>query len=161
MTKREKFLVTLKKVLDYSLNTNSVLLSTLVTFIIVFGIIFFIFSKQVPIPLTEKEIQYYTTQAEIGYLKGLFYLDDNIKFIPVDDTTYNVYSSLRPEENQKLRVTFSNGTISKTELYYSVSFIYERIAATVLGLGMGFIVWLLFIFSMEALNKLLKNMITY
>lgn len=153
MTKRKSFLKNLKKVLDYSLNSDAVGFTILAVFIIAFGIIAFIISKQEPIPLTETEIEYYTSQAETGYLKGLFYLDDDVKFTPINDTTFEVYSSSQPEEKQKLKVTFSGNIISNKELYYSIGFIRNRVLRTSCGALIGCILWLLFIFLMEYISS--------
>lgn len=153
MTKRERFFENLKKVLNYLLSNAFAVFSILATFIIVFGILGFMLFKQEPIPLTENEVEYYTSQAETAYLKGLYYLDNNMEFVPINETQFNVYSSTQPEEKQKLRVTFSDNIISNKELYYSVDFIIVKILYTICGALIGIILWLLLLFLMEYINS--------
>lgn len=153
MEKRKSFLGTLKKILDYSLTSNTVGFTILAVFIIAFGIVGFIISKQEPIALTENEIEYYISQAETGYLKGLYYLDDNIELIPINESKFEVYSSTQPKEKQKLRVTFSASTISNKELYYSIDFIRNRVLRTSCGALIGCMLWLLFLFLMEYVSS--------
>lgn len=154
MEKRKSFFATLKNILNYSLNSDTIVLTILAVFIIAFGFVGFIISKQEePIALTENEIEYYTSQAEIGYLKGLYYLDDYIQFIPINETQFEVYSSTQPKEKQKLRVTFSDNTISNKELYYSINFIRNRVIRTFSAALIGCILWLLFLFLMAYINS--------
>lgn len=147
MAKRKNFLNVLESVLNY-LNTPSVSSVIWAAFTIGFGIMLFVYSKQVPIPLTEKEILYYTSQAEVGYLKGAYYLDENVEFIPVGhSTTFKVHSSLPTGDKQKIRVTFKDGSISKTELYYTFKPFFIRIIliglGAVIGFAVGFIFWVI------------------
>lgn len=153
MTKRERFFENLKKVLNYLLSNDFAGFSILVAFIIVFGILGFMLFKQEPIPLTENEVEYYTSQAETAYLKGLYYLDNNMEFVPINETQFNVYSSTQPEEKQKLRVTFSDNIISSKEFYYSINFISVKILRTISGALIGIILWLLLLFLMEYINS--------
>lgn len=158
MTKRKRFLETLENILYYSLNNDAVAFSILAMFVIICGILGFMFSKQVPVPLTEKEIEYYTSQAEIGYLKGAYYLDENIAFIPINNTTFKVFSLDQSEEKQKLKVTFSGNVVSSTaEVYYSVNFIANRIVWTLCGALNGFLLWLLLIFFMEYISSIIPK----
>lgn len=156
MSIRGKFLSTLRKVTDYLLNSIAAGLITLVIFVIGFGIVGFILSERLPIALTETEIEYYTTQAEIGYLQGIYYLDDKIKFVPAndsifDDNTFKIYSDNQSALKQKLKVTFSGNTISNKEVFYSTNF---TILYTVLGVLLGIVLWVLFLIFIDDITKI-------
>ncbi len=152
MTIRKKFVEKLKKVLDYSVNNNAITFTIWALFIITFIIIGRLRFKAEPIPLSDDEIKYYTSQAEIGCLKGLSYLDDNVELIPIDKTTFNVYSSDSSDYKQKLKVTFFNDTVLNTETYYSVNFEYLNFCYAFISFIVGFVVGLVFLLFMEYIN---------
>lgn len=154
MTKRKRFLENLLCFINSAVGFFTII----IVISIIFGIVGFISFKQEPIPLTEKEITYYTNQAEIGYLKGVFYLDDNIEFIKDYDTTYNVYSLNQPEEKQKLKVTFSNDIVANRETYYSANLFKNTIVNT---LSMAFGGFLLAVCLLVILDLLIRKKIYY
>lgn len=158
MTIRKKIVEKSKKVLDYSVHSNAITFTIWALFIIAFIILRF---KAEPIPLSDDEIKYYTSQAEIGYLKGLSYLDDNVKLIPIDKTTFNVYSSDFSNYNQKVKVTFLNDTVLNTETYYSVDFRYLNFCYSFISFIIGLFVGFVFLLFMEYINdKIQGNEIT-
>lgn len=127
MKKRTAFFNVLKNRLANFVTTEAFLVTLWIAFAIVCAIVAFNVFKNEPIPLTQDEIQYYTEQAELGYNKGLRYLDNNIMLKPIDSTTANIYVSDTPYGKQKLKVTYLNNEIINTEPYYSDSLLLDRI----------------------------------
>lgn len=157
MTIREKIVEKSKKVLDYSVHSNAITFTIWALFIITFVIIGLLRFKAEPIPLSDNEVKYYTSQAEIGYLKGLRYLDNNVELIPIDKTTFNVYSSDFSDYNQKVKVTFLNDTVLNTETYYSVNFRYLNFCYSFISFIIGFVVGLVFLLFMEYINDKIQG----
>lgn len=131
MKKRTALFKVLKNRLADFVDTEAFLANLWIAFAIVCGIVAFNVFKREPIPLTQDEIQYYTEQAELGYNKGLRYLDTNIMLKPIDSTTANIYTSDTPYGKQKLKVTYFKDEIINTEPYYSDSFFIDRLGYAV------------------------------
>lgn len=137
MKKRTALFNVLKNRLADFVNTDAFFATLWISFIIVCAIVGFNVFKTELIPLTQDEILYYTEQAELGYNKGVRYLDNNIMFEPIDSTTANIYASDTPYGKQKLKVTYLNNEIINTEPYYSDSFLLDRIWFAVASAMMG------------------------
>ncbi len=130
MTKRKAFFKVLKERWCNFVGTNAFYTSTCLFAFIIFAVVTFIFVKQKPIDLTEDEIEYYTSQAEILRYKGQFYLDENIKADLKNDGSINIYNYNHPYSKAKLNVSFSNDGTPTPIPYYEHSFILEAIALT-------------------------------
>ncbi len=137
MKRRTALFKVLKNRFTNFVGTEAFTITLWIVLIIVCAIIGFDVSKREPIPLTEDEIQYYSEQAELGYNKGLRYLDNNIMLIPIDGTTANIYPSDAPYGKQKLKVTYWNNEIVNTQPYYSDSFLGDSIMIAVLSALFG------------------------
>lgn len=122
-------------------------------FVIVNAIIGFNIFKTEPIPLTQDEIKYYTNQAELGYHKGIKYLDDTIMFIPKDSTTATIYTDGQPNVKQRLEVTYLNNEIVSAEPYYPYGFLGDRIAGATLLAFCGFLEFILIAVLLELISK--------
>lgn len=142
MKKRTALLKVLKNRFATFINSPAFLVTTWIVFAIIGAIIGFNSSKIEPIPFTQDEIEYYTEQAELAYNKGLKYLDNNIIFIPIDNTTFKVYTDGQPAEKQKLKVTYSDKEIINSEPYYSYPFLGTRIACTIISAFIGAVVFI-------------------
>lgn len=142
MKKRAALFKVLKNRFATFINSTAFLVTIWILFAIIGAIIGFNISKIEPIPFTQDEIEYYTEQAELAYNKGLKYLDNNIIFIPIDNTTVKVYTDGQPAEKQKLKVTYSDKEIINSEPYYSYSFLGNRITCTILFALVGAVVFI-------------------
>lgn len=157
MKKRTALFKVLKNRFAEFVNSKAFLNTAWVVFVIVSAIIGFNVFKTEPIPLTSDEIEYYTVQAELGYHKGLDYLDDNIRLIPNDSTTANVYTDDQPDEKQRLKVTYLNNEIVDAEPYYSYSFLGYRIAGAFMFAILGF--WSFIVIALF-LERIIKKIIS-
>jgi len=142
----------IKRKLLFKLDTfkNKINADKEMTIIILLWIIFviacstfaFILAKKEPITLTQYEIKYYTTQAELAYNEGIFYLDNTVEFINNHDGSFDVYSYNQPEYKQKLNITFLEDGQIDTNLYYSYNFTLNRLGAAFVIGSSGFIIYL-------------------
>lgn len=137
MKKRTALFKVLKNRLTKFVNATDFFIIMWLAFTVVGTIIGFNIFKPEPIPLTQDEIEYYTSQAELGYYKGIVYLDDNIMFIPTSSTTAKVYTDGQPYEKQKIEVTYFKKEIVKVELYYDFT-LKDAMFGAYCGLGIGF-----------------------
>lgn len=153
MKKRTALFRVLKKRLTEFVRSKSFFNTKWIAFAIVGAIIGFNLGKTEPIPLTQEEIEYYTSQAEVGFSKGISYLDDNIEFIPDNNTTAKIYTANQPDKKQKLTITFSNNEIVNVEPYYSYWFFGDRIAFTIAGAIIGAFVFLPIEFFFELIEN--------
>lgn len=142
MKKRTALLKVLKNRFADFVGSKNFINTVWTVFVIVSAIIGFNVLKTEPIPLTQDELQYYTEQAELGYNKGLSYLDDSIMLKPIDSTTANIYAIDKSDEKQRLKVTYLNDEIVNAEPYYSYWFLGDRIIGAFLFAILGFIVFI-------------------
>lgn len=153
MTKRTALFKVLKNRLADFVTTEAFLATLWIAFAIICAIVGFNVYKREPIPLTQDEIRYYTEQAELAYNKGLRYLDNNISFKPIDNTTANIYASDTPYGKQKLTVSYLNNEIINAEPYYSDSFLLDRIGWAVAFATIGAFVFMPIAFFVEWIIK--------
>lgn len=113
---------------------------TCILFAIVFITFTFISSKKEPIPLTESEIDYYITQAQLAYHEGHICLDKNVEFIDNHDGSFDVYGYNQPKQKQKLTVTFLEGGEVDINTYYSYYFLADGLITTIGICIMSFVV---------------------
>lgn len=142
MKKRTALFKVLKNRFADFVDSKNFIYTVWTIFVIVSAIIGFNVVKTEPIPLTQDELQYYTEQAELGYNKGLNYLNDSIMLKTIDSTTANIYAIDKPDEKQGLTVTYLNGEIVSAKPYYSYWFLGDRIIGALLFAILGFIVFI-------------------
>lgn len=131
--------------LKNKINNNkemSIIILVWILFVIACSTFAFIFFKEEPIPLTEEEVTYYTSQAELAYHQGIIYVDDNVEFVNNHDDTFDVYGYKQPAQKQKLTVTFLEGREVDTKPYYSYAFTDNRIGMTLIFGVCGLLVYL-------------------
>lgn len=127
------------------------------TFFVVGAIIGFNICKVEPIPLTEEEIDYYTSQAEILYNSGISNLDANIVFEFYNDGIISIYSNNEPDEKQKIKITFYNKEIVKVEPYYSTDFMAARIVFSLIFAFVGFFAFIAFAYLIDLIGEKISS----
>lgn len=142
MKKRTALFKVLKNRFAEFVGSKNFISTVWTVFVIVSAIIGFNVLKKEPIPLTQAEIDYYTDQAELGYNKGIKYLDTGIWFEPIDSTTTDIYAIDNPYAKQKLRITYLNKEIVNAEPYYSCWFLGDRILGALVFAFGGFFVFI-------------------
>lgn len=157
MKKRTSLFKILKSKLFQYIDLTTFYLILWLAFIVTSAIIGFNFYKAKPIPLTEEEINYYTSQAEILFNSGISNLDDNIVFEFLNDGTIGIYSNNEPKEKQKIKVKFFNKEFVAVEPYYHTNFITTKIAFSLIFAFGGFLLFIAFICLTDWIGKKISS----